>query len=104
MTSPLSSTGIPTTLAEAKTHPKYCVEKHLLKFEMLHPSDPEHSVGKITVKSKGKVVEHLVYPRKYIQKLGSVDRWRRLGRQIKDGERPVSRTPKRGRSKTGEVE
>ena len=75
---------IPLSLGECKNHPRFCVEKHLKKYQVIYPFGPKHAVG--TIVSKGRA--HMVYPRTNLHTLRSKDRWRREFRQVREAEKP----------------
>jgi hypothetical protein len=94
-----TSDEMPTRVNEFKTHPLFCIEKFLLKFEMIYPSGPEHSKGVFIEKkkktknedgeeSKSADIVHFVYPRSSLHTLHTSDRWRREQRAVKDEEIP----------------
>eukprot|EP00741_Cyanophora_paradoxa_P005545 tig00000900_g5375.t1 len=68
---------VPTTLAAAKSHPQYVLERHLKKYEGLHPRAPVGFIGK-----------EAVYPRSAVRLLHTRERWLRELRQVREGEEP----------------
>ncbi len=74
------SEQMPTNLAGFKDHPIYALERHLKKFEAIHPLGVAHSVGRFK--------NDLVYPRSLVQRLSSREGWLRDGQRVKDDETP----------------
>jgi hypothetical protein len=74
------SEKMPTNLAGFKDHPMYALERHLKKFEAIHPLGIGHSVGRFK--------NDLVYPRSLVQRLASREGWLKDGQKVKDGEAP----------------
>ncbi|TKR80073.1 hypothetical protein L596_014204 [Steinernema carpocapsae] len=75
----LSLRPMPTTLSDFKNHPLYALEKDLLKFEAIYPSDQ---------KPVGKVRGQDVYPRSCVRHLEGELFWLRQGRVVREGEEP----------------
>lgn len=74
------SEQMPTNLAGFKDHPIYALERHLKKFEAIHPLGVAHSVGRFK--------NDLVYPRSLVKRLSSREGWLRDGQKVKDNEVP----------------
>ncbi|TPX62259.1 hypothetical protein PhCBS80983_g00490 [Powellomyces hirtus] len=72
---------MPTSLAGFKDHPLYALERHLKKFEVIHPSGPEQAIGRYK--------DDLVYPRSHVKELHTAATWLKKGRMIKAGEEPM---------------
>jgi len=58
---------------------RYCIEKHLRKYEWIYPSDSSQVLG--TIKLKGKKVK--VYSRLNVRKIRSKYQWFKLGYSVK---------------------
>ena len=69
--------GLPKKVTEYKNHPKYALERHLLKHEAFYPPNPP-VVGVF----RGEPV----YPRKCVYLLLSKLQWHRKARTVKEGE------------------
>jgi len=72
------SEPLPTTVSAFKDHPLYVLERHLLKYETIHPRD---KVGLFRGEE--------VFPRSAVYTLHSEEKWLQLNRQIRAGELPV---------------
>lgn len=63
---------MPKSVAAFNNHPLYALERHLKKFEMLHPREP--------------IVGHIrgepIYPRSCVKQLHSAETWLKEGRSI----------------------
>jgi hypothetical protein len=75
----LMSRELPTTQEAYKSHPLYCIEKYINKYEAFYPEDPP---------SVGKVGKFDVYERRYLHELHACDRWIKEGRQVVTDEKP----------------
>ena len=71
---------IPGTVAELKDHPLYVLERHLLKFEVLHPK---------TAPILGYVRNEPVFARKNVKLCHTEQTWLKEGMSVKQGEYPV---------------
>ncbi|KAG0319600.1 hypothetical protein BGZ99_005011 [Dissophora globulifera] len=69
------SERMPTKLGDFNNHPLYALERHIKKFEVLHPRVPV----------LGHVRGEAVYPRSCVKQARSKENWLRRGRVIKDG-------------------
>ncbi|KAI9489463.1 hypothetical protein BDB00DRAFT_770608 [Zychaea mexicana] len=72
---------MPTSIGAFNNHPLYALERHLKKFEVLHPKEPV--LGHIRGES--------IYPRSCVKPVHTAETWIKQGRVIKDGEQPVKR-------------
>lgn len=70
---------LPSTIAACFKHPRYVLERHLKKYEILHPRRPV--VGHV----KGEPI----FLRSRVKQLHSKDRWIRIMRKVKQRARPV---------------
>lgn len=70
---------MPATIAACYKHPRYVLERHLKKYEILHPRRPV--VGHV----KGEPI----FLRSRVKQLHSKDRWIRKMRQVKPNVKPV---------------
>lgn len=84
---------MPRNVADFKNHPVYALERHMRRHEVLAPDAPV--VGKVGAGSKGPLEN--IYRRRDVRAAKSVDKWYRLGREIKPGEEPVRVLPRRKR-------
>merc|ERR1719499_394691 len=73
----MSHMPIPATVAELKDHPLYALERHLLKFEVLHPK---------TAPVLGYVRNEPVFPRKCVHTCHTEQTWIKEGMSVKKGE------------------
>ena len=71
---------IPGTVAELKDHPLYVLERHLLKFEVLHPK---------TAPVLGYVRSEPVFSRKCVNICHTEQTWMKEGMSVKKGEEAV---------------
>ncbi|ORX95525.1 Rad4-domain-containing protein [Basidiobolus meristosporus CBS 931.73] len=73
------SEAMPTSIAAFNNHPLYVLERHLKKFEVLHPQGP--------------VIGHIrgepIYPRSCVKETHTTETWLKEGRTVKPGEEPV---------------
>ncbi|KAJ3300048.1 hypothetical protein HK104_005044 [Borealophlyctis nickersoniae] len=72
---------MPKSLAAYNNHPVYALERHLKKYEIIHPSGRQHAVGVIN--------NELIYPRQLVKELHTPEAWLKLGRKVKAGEEPI---------------
>lgn len=87
---------MPRNVADFKDHPVYALERHLRRHEVLHPAaEPAGTVG---AGSKGPLER--IYRRRDVRVARSIDKWYRLGREVKIGEEPVKILPKRVNNKS----
>ncbi|KAL1867869.1 hypothetical protein Daus18300_006144 [Diaporthe australafricana] len=84
---------MPRNVADFKNHPVYALERHMRRHEVLAPD--ASVVGTVGAGSKGPLEK--IYRRRDVHLARSVDKWYRLGREIKPGEEPVKVLPKRKR-------
>ncbi|KAI8989612.1 hypothetical protein BDB01DRAFT_782487 [Pilobolus umbonatus] len=70
---------MPTTITGFKDHPMYVLERHLKKFEVIHPKNPV----------LGSIRGEKIYPRSCVREVKTADSYRRLGREIIEGEQPI---------------
>lgn len=70
---------MPSSIGGFKNHPVYALERHLLKYEVLHPK--ELILGSIRGEK--------IYPRANVKTVSTAETFRKLGRQIKEGEQPA---------------
>ncbi|KAF8940060.1 hypothetical protein BGZ58_007877 [Dissophora ornata] len=73
------SERMPTKLGDFNNHPLYALERHLKKYEVLHPKHP----------ILGHIRGEAVYPRSCVKQLKSKENWLKRGRVIKNEEVPV---------------
>ncbi|KAI8089323.1 uncharacterized protein BX664DRAFT_332731 [Halteromyces radiatus] len=78
---------MPTSMQALRNHPLYVLERHLKKFEVLHP--PKN----MTMDSM--VIGHIkgenVYPRSCVQQIHTRETWIKQGRVVMDDQVPVKR-------------
>lgn len=70
---------MPTAIGNFKNHPLYALERHLLKFEVIHPKDP----------ILGSIRGEKIYPRDCVKTVSTADAYRKMGREIIEGEQPI---------------
>lgn len=70
---------MPTAIGNFKNHPLYALERHLLKFEVLHPKEP----------TLGSIRGEKIYPRDCVKTVSTAETYRKLGREIIKGEQPI---------------
>jgi xeroderma pigmentosum group C-complementing protein len=70
---------MPTAIGNFKNHPLYALERHLLKFEIMYPKQP----------ILGKIRGETIYPRECVKNVSTADTFRKLGREIIEGEQPL---------------
>lgn len=78
---------VPTTISEVQKHPRYILERHVKKYEVLHPREP--IVGFIN--------DEPIFLRENVHLLHTKDRWIRQMRQVVEGEKAL----KKVKSKNG---
>lgn len=71
---------MPTAIGAFKSHPLYALERHLLKFEVLHPTQRP---------VLGSIRGEKIYPRSSVMTVCTAENYRKLGRIVKQGEQPV---------------
>ncbi|KAG0272113.1 hypothetical protein BGZ95_012156, partial [Linnemannia exigua] len=71
-----ASERMPTKLGDFNNHPIYALERHLKKFEVLHPKLPV----------LGHIRGEAIYPRSCVKQVRSKENWLKRARQIKNGE------------------
>eukprot|EP00158_Paraphelidium_tribonemae_P006639 Partr_v1_DN27915_c0_g1_i2_m11811 putative DNA repair protein len=75
----LNADIIPTSISAFLNHPKYVLERHLKKFEYLHPKSSEDVIGQI------RNID--IYPRANVKMLHTAEKWLSLeGRVLKPDE------------------
>ena len=75
---------IPTSLSKIKGHPIYVAERHILKYQIIWPSDVD-AVSQIKLKDGFENV----YLRKYVRNLHTRGTWLQKARVVRDGEEPA---------------
>ena len=83
--------AIPSNLEKCRNHPLYVVKKFVKQGEFLHPSDDKSAIGFIMAQGK----KHLVFPRHFVHRIGSLQKWYRECRVVREGQAPVRHDPKR---------
>ena len=82
------STKFPSSIGGFLNHPLYVLERHLKKYELVHPTGPEHALGQI----RGEVI----YPRANVQTLHTADKWlSQEARIVRPSEKPVKHVKSR---------
>jgi xeroderma pigmentosum group C-complementing protein len=71
---------MPTAISAFKNHPLYALERHLLKFQVLHPTKRP---------VLGSIRGEKVYPRSSVMTVCTAETYLKLGRVVKQGEQPV---------------
>lgn len=94
----LAQEGMPKNVQDFKNHPIYVLERHLRANEVI---EPKREIGKFLSGKNAKVES--VYRRQDVHSCRSADSWYRKGKDIKLGEQPLKRVPKR-RGLTNELE
>ncbi|TPX63489.1 hypothetical protein SpCBS45565_g06575 [Spizellomyces sp. 'palustris'] len=72
---------MPTSLAGFKDHALYALERHLKKYEVVHPHGKAHAIGRFK--------NELVYPRSHVKQLHTAETWLKRGRRVKCDVEPV---------------
>ncbi|CEP16952.1 hypothetical protein [Parasitella parasitica] len=70
---------MPSAIGAFKNHPLYALERHLLKYEVLHPKEPV----------LGSIRGEKIYPRSNVKTVNTAVNFRKQGKQIKTGEQPI---------------
>ncbi|KAF9971812.1 hypothetical protein BGZ73_005142 [Actinomortierella ambigua] len=70
------SEQIPTKIGDFNNHPLYALERHLKKFEVLHPKKPV----------LGHIRGEAIYPRSCVKHVRSKEQWLKRAREIKSDE------------------
>lgn len=86
----IAQEGMPKNVQDFKDHPVYVLERHLRSNEVI---EPRRECGKFTVGKNQKVES--VYRRSDVHACRSADGWYRKGRDVRIGEQPLKRVPKR---------
>ncbi|KAI8384523.1 uncharacterized protein BYT42DRAFT_562788 [Radiomyces spectabilis] len=73
--------AMPTSIQGFNNHPVYALERHLKKFEVLHPKEPV----------LGHIKGEKIYPRSCVKPVHTAETWMKYGRVIGDGEQPIKR-------------
>jgi xeroderma pigmentosum group C-complementing protein len=82
------SEQMPRNVSDFKGHPRFALERHLRRNEVVHP---RREVGKVSVgQSRGGRLES-VFRRRDVLVVRTADQWYRLGRDVKVGEQPLKR-------------
>ncbi|KAG0376769.1 hypothetical protein BGX24_007235 [Mortierella sp. AD032] len=71
-----ASERMPTKLGDFNNHPIYALERHIKKFEVLHPKLPV----------LGHIRGEAIYPRSCVKQVRSKENWLKRARRIKNGE------------------
>src|ERR1700761_1080451 len=81
---------MPRNIEDFKGHPIYILERHLRRDEVIYP---KREVGKVNTgsKSSSNAKMESVYRRQNVHIVKSMDKWFRLGRQVKTREVPLKR-------------
>ncbi|KAJ3020227.1 hypothetical protein HKX48_001115 [Thoreauomyces humboldtii] len=78
---------MPTTFDGFKNHPLYALERHLTKFEVIHPMGPKHTIG-IYKKED-------VYPRSLVRTIHTKETWLKQGREVLADAVPIKKVKAR---------
>ncbi|KAI9315767.1 hypothetical protein BX666DRAFT_2019811 [Dichotomocladium elegans] len=70
---------MPTSISAFNNHPLYALERHLKKFEVLHPKKP----------ILGHIKGETIYPRSCVKMVHTPETWMKKGRVIRSGEEPM---------------
>lgn len=81
---------MPTSLGAFKNHPLYALERHLKKMEILYELEPV----------LGYIKSEKIYPRQSVRTLATADTYRKMGREIKQGEQPLKMVKAQGSTLT----
>ena len=84
--------GLPNNVQDFKHHPYYALERHLRRYEVIHP---RREVGKVNAGTAAKPRMEVVFRRNDVQACKSAEKWFRVGREIKEGEQALKRVPAR---------
>lgn len=71
---------MPRNVQDFKNHPYYALERHLKRNEVIHP---KREVGKVSAGKVAATELEPVYRRRDVVIVKSVDKWYRLGREVK---------------------
>ena len=74
----LASQPLPTSKAAFKSHPLYCIEEHVTRYQFIHPRTVVGEFGGAPV-----------FPRSSLIELKSAEKWIQSGRLVKDEQLPV---------------
>jgi xeroderma pigmentosum group C-complementing protein len=85
---------MPRNIEDFKGHPIYILERHLHRDEIIYP---KREVGKVNTGPKSNINAKMesVYRRQNVHIVKSMDKWFRLGRQVKSGEMALKRVAPR---------
>ena len=84
---------MPKNVQDFKNHPYYALERHLKRYEVIHP---KREVGKVGAgRAANTNTLEPIYRRRDVHMVKSADKWYRMGRAIKPGEQPLKRVPAR---------
>ena len=86
--------GMPKNIQDFKGHPIYVLERHLRMNEVIFPM---REVGKTAIGLQKDQKLESVYRRKDVHLCRTSDAWYRRGRDIKQGEVPLKRVPRKAR-------
>nr|POF02957.1 dna repair protein rhp41 [Quercus suber] len=78
--------GLPENVQDFKGHPRYALERHLKRHEVLHP---RREVGRINAGTAAKPKMEAVFRRQDVLLCRSAEKWFRLGREVKAGQQPL---------------
>lgn len=92
----LAREGMPSNISDFKGHPLFVLERHLKTTEVIHP---RHVVGKVNAGTNAKPRMEDVFRRSDVHVCRSADKWFRLGREVKVGEKPVRHAKPRRRDR-----
>lgn len=82
----LATEPMPRSIQDFKGHPKYALERHLRRNEIIHPKT---KVADLPANQKGE--REAVYRREDVHIVRSAEGWYRLGRQLNIGEQPAKK-------------
>ncbi|PNY24673.1 DNA repair protein rhp41 [Tolypocladium capitatum] len=91
---------MPRNVQDFKDHPIYALERHLRRYEVLVPGATPSG----TVSAGSRRPLEKIYRRKDVRIARSMDKWYRLGREVKPNEIPAKWLPKKARPKTSRYE
>ncbi|KAF2149294.1 Rad4-domain-containing protein [Myriangium duriaei CBS 260.36] len=86
--------GLPNNIQDFKDHPRYALERHLKRNEVIWP---KRQIGKINAGKSSSSNLEPVYRRSDVQVVQSADKWYRCGRDIRRQEQPMKHVPARSR-------